>query len=116
MVAQNRGSVVLFWVPTLKEAVPPQELSARCGKHSYSCLGGWVHGSLSRGGRALCLLLSSPIPWHGLYSESSGTFLYVFCSIEINGKTTVLLCETTKRHQISMMVSHQTILGKGHLI
>ena len=23
VVAQNRGSVVLFWVPTLKEAVPP---------------------------------------------------------------------------------------------
>ena len=23
MVAQNWGSVVLFWVPTLKEAVPP---------------------------------------------------------------------------------------------
>ena len=23
MVAQNRGSVVLFWVPTLKKAVPP---------------------------------------------------------------------------------------------
>ena len=23
MVAQNRGSVVLFWVPTLNEAVPP---------------------------------------------------------------------------------------------
>ena len=23
MVAQNQGSVVLFWVPTLKEAVPP---------------------------------------------------------------------------------------------
>ena len=23
VAAQNRGSVVLFWVPTLKEAVPP---------------------------------------------------------------------------------------------
>ena len=23
VVAQNRGSVVLFWVPTLKESVPP---------------------------------------------------------------------------------------------
>ena len=23
VVAQNRGSVVLFWVPTLKDAVPP---------------------------------------------------------------------------------------------
>ena len=23
MVAQNRGSIVLVWVPTLKEAVPP---------------------------------------------------------------------------------------------
>ena len=26
MVALNRGSVVLFWVPTLKEAVPPPHL------------------------------------------------------------------------------------------
>ena len=26
VVAQNRGSVVLFWVPTLKESVPPRAL------------------------------------------------------------------------------------------
>ena len=50
MVAHNQGSVVLFWVPTLKEAVPPSpgsyHLYRGCNWETFTiqgvvCVGVW---------------------------------------------------------------------------
>ena len=47
VVAQNRGSVVLFWVPTLKEAVPPTRATP---SHRDTGEAGEVLGALFTGG------------------------------------------------------------------
>ena len=60
MVAQNRGSVVLFSVPTLKEAVPPPPPPPGGGDRSVLCSrvsmfpGPQIEGS--DGGRLLLVL------------------------------------------------------------
>ena len=48
VVAQNRGSIVLFWVPTLKEAVPPPPWATP--SHRDTGEAGAVLGALFTGG------------------------------------------------------------------